>query len=435
VPRVFIVNTFANASHSFVNPLYADSTFELIPIPESKSGKGKWIARYRDLRCFNSNQPLTKLISRKYHTRFVHNDPDLVNMTYGDGMNPRSGLLEKLAEGDWVAFYALLTPYRDNAAVKKDRDFYIVAAFQVKHIIRKLPDLQGSAQVRRKFIFKTYGRKLCRRILENAHTRRWLVSPKLNDKMRMIVVGSRRSRRFIKPIHLSRALCKAYFRDKNGKPWKWDKSKSELQTIGSYLRSIRMAETPSGLISLFLDRERVRRPRLYSYIVAHDGGFVPCATPKLLTLACCKPKIRRVAREGDWVMGTTPKKRGAGKLVFLARVTKKLTFEEYYDRVPRARRDNIYRLRSPGRYTQVKTEDHGPHNKKRDLSADAVLLSEEFVYYGGSAISIPESYADPIAITQGHRTIKNSDDISHFVEWAREKPWGVQGKPEDGKAC
>jgi hypothetical protein len=356
-------------------------------------------------------------------------------MTYGDVVNPRSALLDQVQKRDWVAFYALLTPFKNGTPIKKDRGFYIVAAFEVRRTIRNLPNVNGSAKARRKFVLKRYGRKLGRRILENAHTIRWLISPKLNGTMRMIIVGGRRSRRFVKPIHLSRALCKACFRDKNGKPWKWNKFKSELQTIGSYLRSIRMAETSDKLISLFLDRNFVRRPRLYSYIVAHDGGFAPCATAKLLTLACCKPKIRSVARRGDWVMGTTPKKRGSGKLVFLACVTQKLTFAEYYYQVPPARRDNIYRPRSTGGYAQVKTEDHGPHNKKRDLSADAVLLSEEFVYYGGSAVAIPGSFADLIATTQGHRTIKKSGDISRFVKWASEKPWGVQGKPADRKGC
>ena len=43
-------------------------------------------------------------MDRKYHMRFVHNDPDLVNMTYGDVMNPRSGLLDKVARGTGSRF-------------------------------------------------------------------------------------------------------------------------------------------------------------------------------------------------------------------------------------------------------------------------------------------------------------------------------------------
>jgi hypothetical protein len=355
-------------------------------------------------------------------------------MTYGDVMNPRSGLLDKVAKGNWVVFYALLTPYRDGKPVKKDRDFYIVAAFQVKHVIRELPNIAGSAEARRKFIFKRFGRKLGRRILENAHTRRWLMSPGLNDKMRMIIVGGRRSRRFVKPIPLTRALCDACFRDKNGKPWKWDKSKSELQTIGSYLRSIRMAETPTRLIDLFLDRERTRPPKLYSYIVAKDSGFAPCVTKNLLTLACCKPKIRSAGRQGDWVMGTTPKKRGPGKLVFLARIGEKVTFADYYRRFSKAspkRVDVIYRPAGNGLYRQVPNPYHGSKQTPKDTGTDSVLLSSEFVYYGGSATPIPNEFQDIIAITQGHRKIRHSRLVSPFLAWARQRPWGIRGKPAD----
>jgi putative DNA base modification enzyme with NMAD domain len=435
VPQVFIVNVFANASHPFFNPLFEDGTFELIPIPERDRWKGRWIKRYRDLICFNSDKPLTRHLPRNYHKRFVHNDPDLVNMTYGNGMSPRAALLEKVAKGDWVAFYARLTPIKRGKTVKREAGFYIVAAFEVKNIIRELPHVKGTAETRRKSILKQYGRRLGHRILENAHTRHWLLSPKFSDRMRMIIVGGRRSRRFVKPIPLTRALCEGCFKDKNGKPWKWDKSKSELQTIGSYLRSIRMAEVSTKLINLFLDRERLRPPRLYSYIVATDKGFAPCVTKNLLTLACCKPKIRSTAKPGDWVMGTTPKKKRPGKLVFLARVTEKLTFAEYYNRVSKKRRDNIYRPNATGGYTQVDTQDHGPKQKTKDLSADAVLLSNEFVYYGGSAVPVRQRFASLIAVTEGHRRIKETKQISRFVEWARRKPWDVQGEPADDRPC
>src|SRR5438034_1237923 len=113
MPQVFIVNVFANASHPFVNPLFEDSTFELVPIPESDAVRGEWIKRYSNLSCFNSKDPLTWYLPGRYRERFVHNDPDLINMTYGDGMAPRSALLERIRKGDWVTFYALLTPMRN----------------------------------------------------------------------------------------------------------------------------------------------------------------------------------------------------------------------------------------------------------------------------------------------------------------------------------
>jgi hypothetical protein len=256
MPQAFIINVFANASHPFVNPLFEDSTFEVIPIPEADWCKGEWIKRYNDLRCFNSDARLISYLPRRYQHCFVHDDPDLTNMTYGDVMNPRSALLDRVRKGDWVVFYALLTPVKNQRPVKTERGFCIVAAFEVEAIISELPNLKGNAEVRRNFVLRTYGDQIGHRILENAHTRRWLVSPDLNDqppKLRMIIVGGARSERFRRPIPLTRSFCDRYFLDKNGNPWKWDPSKTELQRIGSYLRSVRTASRPGSLINIFLN--------------------------------------------------------------------------------------------------------------------------------------------------------------------------------------
>ncbi len=139
MPNVFIVNVFANASHPFVNPLFEDSSFEVVPIPESKKYKGSWIKKYRDLRCFHTGEPLTKYLPNRYHNRHVHDDPDLVKMTYGDVKSPRSGNLEKIMRGDWAVFYALLTPFKNGRPFRKSRAFYIVSTLGVENILRKFP--------------------------------------------------------------------------------------------------------------------------------------------------------------------------------------------------------------------------------------------------------------------------------------------------------
>jgi hypothetical protein len=430
MPQVLIVNVFANASHPFVNPLFEDNTFELIPIPENHTGRS--LLRYRDLRCFNSDELLTRYLPRRYHYRFVHSDPDLVNITYGDVKNPRSTVLDRVARNDWVAFYALLTPIQNGRANKSRRGFYIVAVFQVKAAIRQFGDIRGSRERRRRWIINEYGRRMGHKILENAHTRRWLDSPQSSQKMRVIIVGGRGSRRFRTPLPLKRALCEACFRNAAGKPWRWDRKKSELQTIGSYLRSVRVANQQAKLIELFHQHSRKRPSRLYSYIVASDFGFAPCAKDNLLTLACCKPKIRSTARVGDWVMGTTPKNKGAGNLVFLARVDEKMTFATYYRRFGPRRPDNIYRPRRSRGYVQIENPFHSRSNKNKDLVSDAVLLSKEFVYYGGSAPPIPSGLRGLIAATQGHKTIKESASIKQLIDWARKQKWGIRGQPADG---
>lgn len=435
MPQVFFVNVFANASHPFVNPLFEDSTFEIIPIPEGDRYRGKWIKRYKDVLCFNSTDSLTKYLRSQYHERFVHNDPDLVHMTYGDSMNPRSALLDTVAIDDWVAFYALLTAVKHGQPVKDKRAFYIVAAFEVQQVIRELPDLKGNPARRRNFVRNRYGSEMGRRILENAHVRRWLQSPRLNDRLRLIVVGGPRSARFRNPIRLTRSSCMHYFAGRDGEPWRWGKFKTELQAMGSYLRSVRIAKPPEELIDTFRKHGNLGEPKLFSYIVAHDSGFAPCVMDGLLSLACCKPKIRSAAGTGDWIMGTTPKKRRSGRLVFLMKVDEKITFADYYRKFPKRRADNIYRPLKNRRYHQKKNRNYGRHQKKRDLSTGFVLISRDFVYFGDSAIPIPREFSHLVHGTLGHKKITDSKVIIRFLNWGRQKGWGVQGGPADTINC
>lgn len=44
--------------------------------------------------------------------------------------------------------------------------------------------------------------------------------------------------------------------------------------------------------------------KLSSYVVVHDYGFAPNPFGSALTLATCKPDIRKSAVVGDWIIGT-----------------------------------------------------------------------------------------------------------------------------------
>ena len=71
---------------------------------------------------------------------------------------------------------------------------------------------------------------------------------------------------------------------------------------------------------------------IYAYKITRDYGFAPNPFGDYCTLACCKPHIRKKAIVGDWIIGT-----GAIEnhllyhLIFLMRVTEKMTFEEYWN--------------------------------------------------------------------------------------------------------
>ena len=102
--------------------------------------------------------------------------------------------------------------------------------------------------------------------------------------------------------------------------------------------------------------------RLFSYKITHDSGFAPNPFGHTLTLATCKPEIRRCKRVGDWVAGFTSGELngdpvGDERLVYLMRVGEKTLIRDYFwdprfqDKIPNMKAkgpypktgDNIYR--------------------------------------------------------------------------------------------
>lgn len=163
---------------------------------------------------------------------------------------------------------------------------------------------------------------------------------------------------------------------------------------------------------------------LYCYKMRHDTGFAPNTYHGVLTLATCKPTIRRCAEIGYWISGWTSnvvygknniKKvftDDTQKLIYLAKVTDKIKIEDYWKKYDYKRPqkiligkenttnrcggknctsslynmgDNIYEP-IKGKKDEFKQlpngGGHGPDNEKRDLSGKYVLICEEFYYFG-----------------------------------------------------
>ena len=195
--------------------------------------------------------------------------------------------------------------------------------------------------------------------------------------------------------------------------------------------------------------------RLYSYILTYDTGFAPNPYHGYCTLATCKPKIRRSAQVGDWIIGTGSKNMNtcskrikidkSGYLVYAMRVTEVLTFNEYWN-APRfkAKRpvkgagkkwecgDNIY-FRDPdtGELAAVEWSYHlGQDDKCGDTSVDRVLIGEDFVYWGGDGPPMPPEFSIFVSTTQGHKCRFPEEDVRRFVEWLRgTREKGIIGEP------
>ena len=67
----------------------------------------------------------------------------------------------------------------------------------------------------------------------------------------------------------------------------------------------------------------------FSYIITRDFGFAPNPFHGVLTLATCKPKIRKAAQVGDYLIGNSNKANG-NKLIYMAKVDEITTFDQYW---------------------------------------------------------------------------------------------------------
>ena len=158
---------------------------------------------------------------------------------------------------------------------------------------------------------------------------------------------------------------------------------------------------------------------LYCYKMTWDTEFAPNPYCGFLTLATCKPTIRRCAMIGDWVSGWAarivhdndrvayPFKDGPN-LIYLAKITKKIPFERYWHEYPEKRPkklivegvkgskgcssgcagevkydvgDNIYEPSNDG-FIQHENSNHFEWDKEHDLSGKNVLICDEFYYFG-----------------------------------------------------
>src|SRR5689334_2779960 len=131
--------------------------------------------------------------------------------------------------------------------------------------------------------------------------------------------------------------------------------------------------------------------RIYFYKLIGDSGGAPCIWRNVLSLAICKPMIRKSAATGDLIFGFAANSLSAdNRLIYAARVTDKLSGGKYYttDRYYR-REDCIYEWKN-GRFLRRRKAEH--HPRPSDLAHDLgkppryakanVLLSTDFRYFG-----------------------------------------------------
>jgi Nucleotide modification associated domain 3 len=204
---VFLANVGVNASHAARSPLFEDGGFRLIPIPEPMEWRPPML-RMADL------PEIARLAPRSQGPVAVHLDPDLQGPipTYGDNCRraARAFALRRATPGDRVLFLARLHP---RAAPP---GFYLVGELVVAEALADVVDDPGPGWWD-----------------ANAHVRRARATGAWDSFW--VFRGGPGSGFYDRARPFRRQEAERLF----ARPWNWRDNRSELQTIGSYTRTIR----------------------------------------------------------------------------------------------------------------------------------------------------------------------------------------------------
>lgn len=187
--------------------------------------------------------------------------------------------------------------------------------------------------------------------------------------------------------------------------------------------------------------------RIFSYVVRYDSGFAPNSFYGFCTLATCKPKIRRSASVGDWLVGSGSNDRNirlGGHLVYAMRVTEVMTFDGYstdprfeskkpfrFGSRKQSCGDNIYFRITPDSAWQQRDSFHSlpngipnPDHIRRDTGTNRVLISSDFIYFGGQGPRIPNELVDKKGRSLckhgiGFTAFEDQELVTNLEKWIR----------------
>jgi hypothetical protein len=185
------IDTGAGGIHA---PLFADGTFEYIPIPDRAGVDSRTYGTLTGRR----GRPLCDYFPRAWQARMacqpVHVDPEFVTFTYGDPSVPKSGL-RHLRSGDLLVFFCGLEGWDHPAAPA----LYLLGYFEVAAAGRA----RDFTEHERRELFG-----------ENFHVRHECIYRQQQDRL-VLVKGSPASRLFERAVAISEPG-----RTRTGKPLK-----------------------------------------------------------------------------------------------------------------------------------------------------------------------------------------------------------------------
>ncbi|MBV7480349.1 hypothetical protein [Pseudomonas sp. PDM31] len=170
--------------------------------------------------------------------------------------------------------------------------------------------------------------------------------------------------------------------------------------------------------------------RVHTYVIATDAGSAPNYDPPAVTLAVCKPRIRKKAKVGDLVFafaGSEVNPISRHSVVWAGIVSEVLTFPEYWnDRRFASKKpdrtdvpDNFYKPTGNGNFAWQPNPVHGPEAQVRDTSGLNVLVFDHAWRFGAFGPLLPEDFGlRMINSRRGERVAELIDSV-----WQRLETW------------
>jgi hypothetical protein len=177
--------------------------------------------------------------------------------------------------------------------------------------------------------------------------------------------------------------------------------------------------------------------RYFVYKCIADDGKAPCVDRNLLTLTICKPKIRESATVDDWIFAFGSNSESpANRLIYIAKISKRLTGAEYFDLSKyEGRQDCIYERTADGviRRRSDATVHESAEAQRRDIGSHPTyenaiaLVCADFRYFGasGSDAWIKNSPRLKVLVEnlgQGHR-VNHSQEIRDELRKLKDFIW------------
>ncbi len=174
--------------------------------------------------------------------------------------------------------------------------------------------------------------------------------------------------------------------------------------------------------------------RILRYILQHDIGMAPCIDGGLVSLATCKPQIRKGANLGDWIIGCRPSPTGLGHVVWAGRLADSIEVGDY-ERLHRGRSDAIYRAKPGGGFKRLFPNYHAGENElRKDTSAPVLVFDPDATwYFGDKPQTLPDNLIHLAPQGRGHRVneVKEGDAAALQAWLTSIAPPGIHGVPRD----